>query len=300
MWIYHYPFSLPLFFWVFFISSILILQMVITRNRVTTNNVVNNGERNNQEANPPPPPPLTLEQVLALQAQMLQTMQQTLVKLHAPPQAPPPSRDRLEDFQRTKPPTFSYAVEPMDADDWLKSVAKKLQVVQCNNREKVLLASHHLSGPAAGWWDAYVEAHEDPESINWPEFRATFYARHVPQVVIKIKKKEFQDLKQGSMSVNEYVTKFTQLSRYAPHEVNIDVKKHECFLNDLNDGLAYALEARDFENFQGMVNKALVLENHRGVMERKRELVCQYQPSNSSKPRVATSSAGPVFRPAQP
>jgi hypothetical protein len=195
MWIYHYPFSLPLFFWVFFISSILILQMVITRNRVTTNNVVNNGERNNQEANPPPPPPLTLEQVLALQAQMLQTMQQTLVNLHAQPQVPPPPRDRLEDFQRTKPPTFSYAVEPMDADDWLKSVAKKLQVVQCNNREKVLLASHHHSGPTADWWDAYVEAHEEPESINWPEFRATFCARHVPQVVIKIKKKDFQDLK---------------------------------------------------------------------------------------------------------
>jgi hypothetical protein len=75
------------------------------------------------------------------------------------------------------------------------------------------------------------------------------------------------------MSVNEYVTKFTQLSCYALHEVDTDEKKQECFLSGLNDGLAYALEARDFENFQGMVNKALVLENHRGVMERKPELV---------------------------
>jgi hypothetical protein len=100
--------------------------------------------------------------------------------------------------------------------------------------------------------------------------------------VIKIKK-EFQDLKQGSMSVNEYVTKFTQLSRYAPHEVNIDEKKQECILNDLNDGLAYALEARDFENFHGMVNKALVLENRRGVMECKHKLVRQHQSSSSSK-----------------
>jgi hypothetical protein len=51
------------------------------------------------------------------------------------------------------------------------------------------------------------------------------------------------------MSMNEYITKFTQLSHYALHEVDIDEKKHECFLNDQNDGLAYALEARDFENF---------------------------------------------------
>jgi hypothetical protein len=91
--------------------------------------------------------------------------------------------------------------------------------------------------------------------------------------VIKLKKKEFQDLKQGSMSVNEYVTKLTQLFCYALQEVNTDEKKHECFLNGLNDGLAYALEARDFENFQGMVNNALVLENRRGVMERKCKLV---------------------------
>jgi hypothetical protein len=43
--------------------------------------------------------------------------------------------------------------------------------------------------------------------------------------------------------VNEYVTKFTQLSRYAPHEVDNDYKKQEYFLNALNDGLAYTLEA---------------------------------------------------------
>jgi hypothetical protein len=102
------------------------------------------------------------------------------------------------------------------------------------------------------------------------------------------------------MSMNEYVTKFTQLSRYAPHEVDTDEKKQECFLNDLNDGLAYALEARDFENFQGMVNKALMLDNHRGVMERNRKLVRQYQPGSSSRACVATSLARPVFHPTQP
>jgi hypothetical protein len=36
------------------------------------------------------------------------------------------------------------------------------------------------------------------------------------------------------------------------------------------------LEARDFENFQGMVNKAVVLENRSGVMERNRKLVRQH------------------------
>jgi hypothetical protein len=83
----------------------------------------------------------------------------------------------------------------------------------------------------------------------------------VPQGVIKLKKKVFQDLKQGYMTVSEYVTCFTQLSRYAPNDVDIDEKKQECFLNGLEDGLAYALEGRDFKNFQTMVDRALVILN---------------------------------------
>jgi hypothetical protein len=92
-------------------------------------------------------------------------------------------------------------------------------VVQFNNREKVLLASHQLIGPTADWWDAYVEADEEPDTIIWNEFKMAFHSHHVPRGVIKLKK-EFQDLKQGSMTVSEYVTHFMQLSRYAPNDVD--------------------------------------------------------------------------------
>jgi hypothetical protein len=145
--------------------------MVNIRNR-NVNAENNNAENNNAVKLSP-----TLEQVLMMQAQMLQTMQQTMVNMqNAQPQAPPPPpRDRLEDFQRTKPPTFSHSVEPMDADDRLKTVERKLQVAQCNNREKVLLALHQMIGPVAGWWDAYVETHEEPDTINWNEFKMAFH-----------------------------------------------------------------------------------------------------------------------------
>jgi hypothetical protein len=132
------------FFWVLFISSKLILQMAKKRNRNANTNAKNNVENNNDAAP-------TLEQVLAMQAHMLQTIvNMQNVQPQAPP-PPPPPRDRLGDFQCTKTPTISYAVEPMDADDWLKFVEKKFQVVRYNNHEKVLLASHQLLGPTADW-----------------------------------------------------------------------------------------------------------------------------------------------------
>jgi hypothetical protein len=161
--------------------------MANARNR--NDNTDNNNAENNNAANPPP----ILEQVLMMQPQLLQTMQQTMVnKQNAQHQAP--SRDRLGDFQCTKPPTFSHSVELIDVDDWLKTVGKKLQVVQCSNWERVLLASHQLTGPAAYWWDAYVEAHKEPDTTNWNEFKMPFRSHHVPQGIIKLKN-EFQDLK---------------------------------------------------------------------------------------------------------
>ena len=142
--------------------------MANTRNANANANANNN---NNQQAP-------TIEQLMALQAQILQTMQQGMAQMQQ--QAPQPQRrDKLSEFQRTNPPTFSHSVEPMDADDWLHTIEKKLQVVQCTNREKVLYASHQLQGAAAEWWDAYVAAHEEPESINWQEFKNSFRAHHV-------------------------------------------------------------------------------------------------------------------------
>jgi hypothetical protein len=45
--------------------------------------------------------------------------------------------------------------------------------------------------------------------------------------VKKLKKKEFKDLKQGSITVSEYVTHFTQLSHYAPDNVDTNEKKQD-------------------------------------------------------------------------
>jgi hypothetical protein len=63
----------------------------------------------------------------------------------------------------------------------------------------------------------------------------------------------------------------------------------------LNDGLTHALEAWDIENFEGMVNKALVLENHRVAMEHKRKFMRQHQLGSSSRPRAGPPTATPIY-----
>jgi hypothetical protein len=56
----------------------------------------------------------------------------------------------------------------------------------------------------------------------------------VPHGTLKLKK-EFSDLNQGSMMVNEYMIMFIQLWTYAINDVNTDEKKQDMFLKGLND-----------------------------------------------------------------
>jgi hypothetical protein len=116
--------------------------MANTRNRVANEN------NDNNNANPSPPP--TLEQVLIMQDQMLQTMQQTMTNMQQAPQYQPmpqqQPRDKLGEFMRTKPPTFSHSVEPVDANDWLKTVEKKLhQKSSCGMRMLKPTSNQELS-----------------------------------------------------------------------------------------------------------------------------------------------------------
>jgi hypothetical protein len=134
-----------------------------------------------------------------------------------PPPLPP--RDKHWEFMSRKPLTFASSPDPLDADDWLKTIEKMFNITQCFDQEKVLYASGHLTGPVADWWDSYVAAHDVADTITWAEFSTQFRNYHIPTGLMKIKKKEFLSLKQGNMSVSEYQDKFIQLSRYAPDEV---------------------------------------------------------------------------------
>jgi hypothetical protein len=124
----------------------------------------------------------------------------------------------------------------------------------------VLYVAGHLEGLAADWWDAYIIAHAAPNTITWQEFRESFRAHHIPSGMIKLKQREFLALKQGNMLVNEYLDKFTQLSRYAPDEVNTDEKRQERFLDGLIGPLNYQLQSHTFPDFHTLLNKVIGLK----------------------------------------
>jgi hypothetical protein len=149
---------------------------------------------------------------------------------------------------------FTHAGDPLEAEDWLKTVLKMLTTYQCDDREKVFYVVGRLQGSASAWWDAYVTAHAAPDTITWDEFTINFRSEHIPSGVMKIKKKEFLSLKQEGMLVAEYRDKLIELYRYATEEVAEDRKKHELFMDGLAGSLQYQLMSYPFPTFQQLVD----------------------------------------------
>jgi hypothetical protein len=52
-----------------------------------------------------------------------------------------------------------------EAEDWITTIEKKLDMAKCNDREKVLYASGLLLGEALEWWNSYIYEHDQPQSI---------------------------------------------------------------------------------------------------------------------------------------
>jgi hypothetical protein len=139
------------------------------------------------EMHPPPnPPPAGTDDMIAIQMRLLQKMANMMIEMQEqirqerqeicqerqerqqlpPPPPPPPPRDKHREFMSHKAPTFFSSPDPLQADDWLKSMEKMLNIAQCTNREKVLYASGRLTGPVADWCDAYYDAHVAADTIS--------------------------------------------------------------------------------------------------------------------------------------
>jgi hypothetical protein len=156
-------------------------------------------------------------------------------------------------------------------------------MVQCNDREKALYASGQLIGAASDWWNSYINGHEQPESIMCKEFKDNFILHHTPVSAMRLKRKEFLYIKQGTMTITEYVDKFVQLSLYAPRSAESDKKKREHFIKGLNEDLQSILSLHEYSSLQEVINKAIGLESKlQEIMSKKRKREFPGEANNNS------------------
>ena len=202
-----------------------------------------------------------------------------------------PPVDNLTRFLRLQSPMFSSSTEPIVADDWLRRIGRELTTAGCTDAEKVRFAAHQLDGPAASWWENYTTTFPIA-NVTWDQFQQAFRTAHVSTGAMQMKKREFRNLRQGNRTVAQYVDEFSKLSWYAPDDVATDAAKQEKFMEGLNDEMSLQLMVATFNNYQELVDKALMIEGKQQQIESRKRKYGQgrYNSGAQQKPRLTQNS----------
>ena len=110
------------------------------------------------------------------------------------------------------PPTFTPLAEPLDAEHWLRILEQKFLLLTVTDEQKVRFAAQQLLGSTSAWWDTFNAMQQPDHRVTWQEFIASFKEFYIPAGFLNRKLTEFLDLRQGSLSVMDYVNKFNHLS----------------------------------------------------------------------------------------
>jgi len=91
---------------------------------------------------------------------------------------------------------------------------KIFTVVEVPEEKKVNIRTYYLTGEADIWWNTVKDKLVWPE-FTWSKFLEELRAKFYPIVVQRQKEKEFMQLKvNGNMTMMQYASKFTELSRF--------------------------------------------------------------------------------------
>jgi hypothetical protein len=199
--------------------------------------------------------------------QILQTQQQIAQQMNRGPplganHEGPNQLTMYAQFIGMKPPTFSKAEDPLEAEAWIKEIEAKLSafVMPCSEENKANFAALQLRGEALMWWD-HFKTMQQGCAVTRDEFKQAFKSHHIPKGLMDRKMRELLAHRQGSDTVYRYAQKFNSLCQYGGHHVDTDAKKIERFRDGLDGKLYERLNLLEPESFHNLVNKDISEED---------------------------------------
>ena len=139
-------------------------------------------------------------------------------------------------------------------------VKKALEAMEItSDMTRIRLAAFQLEGEAQVWWN-WAKTSRDLEAMTWAEFHDLFIGKYFPDTTRHVKAQEFLELKQGTMTVIEYVVRFIKLARFVDDYVATDMAKVRRFENGLKLSIRGRIVGLCLQDMDSMVGTALTIE----------------------------------------
>jgi hypothetical protein len=108
---------------------------------------------------------------------------------------------------------------------WLLDIKKYFQIYDYSSNMKVRMAIYNLKGKYSIWWK-YLNLDKGikDKKMECEEFKKYFKKEYLSKSYYERKTKEFYELKLGKMSMEDLITNFLELLRFAPYIKDEKVK----------------------------------------------------------------------------
>ncbi|XP_057247597.1 uncharacterized protein LOC130589955 [Beta vulgaris subsp. vulgaris] len=109
------------------------------------------------------------------------------------------------------PPVYDGKEDPASLENWIREFDKLFTAVRCDDELKINNATYYLREEADLWWSQRKESLATQEDFGWEQFKEALRTKFYPPHLRKKKCLEFTNLRMGTMTVNEYYSKFIEL-----------------------------------------------------------------------------------------
>ncbi|KAJ9551909.1 hypothetical protein OSB04_015954 [Centaurea solstitialis] len=168
-------------------------------------------------------------------------------------------------FVACKPPVYKGERDPVLALRWIEEIEMVFETCKCAAEDKVVFARSMLKADALHWWNVETGGRgtEVVRSMPWKSFVAKFRSQFCPLAATKKMEEEFLQLKQGSLSVQEYTTRFIGKSRFAEVYVPTEERRVERYIWGLKGSIREFVMGKDPATFLAAINAAELIEREK-------------------------------------
>ncbi|XP_073035396.1 uncharacterized protein [Primulina eburnea] len=164
-------------------------------------------------------------------------------------------------FNSYFPSRFDSSETGERAVEWIGRIEHIFVTAPCARSAWLRLATFQLSRNVLLWWQT-IEAglRAQGRTVDWDVFRSHFLAKYFSIAARQKKEREFEDLRQGSMSVAEYESRYFALLKYVPHVATNVHAKMRHFLRGLKLELFDRVQSNNPVSFEDAVTRAEMAE----------------------------------------
>ena len=166
----------------------------------------------------------------------------------------------LQRFKAHNPLTFRGGGDPLVADHWFSQIERVLEAMKITSATTpIKLAAFQPAGESLIWWD-WVKTSINVEAMTWVDFIELFMSKFFPVSSRHVKAREFLDLRQGDMTVLEYVARFTKLACFADDYVATDLDKVRRFEDGRRLSIRGKIVGILLQDMYSMVRTAMAID----------------------------------------